>query len=166
MSGWIAITRNGRLLTENNPDGTPTGIGRPVQAGIDNELKVIGTSDYGHSVAVDLDNGILALDYTSIGVQNGSVEITEARSFLWICDETNILGEYKERIATDPDKDGNYTIEYKDLIWRPIWFNRVISTMAAPVLVIGAQVTLPPDYGSKNMQKIVSLYPDGRVGIS
>lgn len=166
MSGWVAVSRDGRFFSENNPDGTPSGQGRPVQMGIDNELKVVGTSGYGHSVAVDLDNGIIALDWTMLGVQNGSVEIEGARSFLWICDETNILGEYKERIATKPDKQGNYTVDYKDLIWRPIWFNRVISTMPGPVLVIGAQVTLPPDYGGKNMQKIVSLFPDGRVGIS
>ena len=99
MSGWLAITRDGVLLRENNEDGSPTGQGRPVQMGLDNELKTIAASEYGHSVAVDLINGVIALDFERLGVQNGTVEIEGVRSFLCICEETNIVGEYKERTA-------------------------------------------------------------------
>ena len=164
--GWVAITRDGRLLREINEDGSPSGQGRPVQMGLDNELRVVAADEYGHSVAVDLDSGVIAIDYTRLAIQNGTVEIDGTKAYLWICEETNIVGEYKERITTDPDEIGNYLIDYKPIIWRPIWFNRMISTLPGAVVVIGAQTTLPKDLGGHNIQKMVSLFPDGRVGIA
>lgn len=165
--GWVAITQDYKLLqeedgiTEFNPGG-----GRPVAMGNKNKLRVVGASAYGHSVAVDLLNGVIALDYTRIGVQNETIELENVKNFIAICDETAIVGEMKKRKATIPDEDGNYYMTYTDLIWRPIWFNRMISTLPGPVVVIGAQTTLPKDQGGRRIKKLVSLFPDGRIGIS
>lgn len=164
--GWIAITRDYKILreeegiTEDNPGG-----GRPVQLGIDNELLIVGAQAYGNSVAVDLVNGQVAIGWDTIGVQNGTIEINPKFVFS-LCEETNILGEYQHTKKTKPDKAGNYFIDYQPMIFRPIWFNRVISTLPAPVVVIGAQVTTPKEQGRKNIKKMVSLFPDGRLGIS
>jgi hypothetical protein len=165
--GWLAITRKNEIIregdgiTESNPGG-----GRPVDAGNNNELIVVGAEEYGHKVAIDLVNGVVALDFDSIGVQNGTIELTNARFIFSICEETNIVGEFKHRRTSKPDKAGNYTIDYEPLIFRPIWFNRMISTLPGPVIVIGAQVTTPKEQGRRNIKKMVSLFPDGRVGIS
>jgi hypothetical protein len=164
MSGWLAITRNYELLRENNEDGTSSGQGRPVDAGNNNELLIIGDSEYGHSVAVDLVNGMIAIDWTNFGIQNETVEIDPKIVFA-ICEETNIIGEYQHRTESEVAEDGGYTIEYSPMIWRPIWFKRMISTLPGPVIVIGAQTTLPVEYGGRNIKKLVSLFPDGRLGI-
>ena len=164
--GWVAITRAGEFLREYNEDGSGSGMGRPVEAGNNNELRVIATSAYGHSVAVDLDKGLIALDYTRLGLQNGTVEIENVKSFLYICEETAIIGDLQHRYTTEPDEVGTYLITWEDLIWRPIWFNRHISTVNGQVICIGAQTTTPEDQGKRNVKKLVSLFPDGRVGIS
>lgn len=164
--GWFAITKDDKLLrevdgiTEDNPGG-----GRPVELGNDGGLKICGVVGYGHSVAVDLINGQIALGFDTLGIQNGTVEINPSFVFS-ICEETNIVGEYKHRKTTKPKKNGDYLITYEDLVFRPIWFNRNISTLPGPVIVIGAQTTTPREQGKRNIKKIVSLFPDGRIGIS
>ena len=51
------------------------------------------------------------------------------------------------------------------LVFRPIWFSRHISTLPAPVKVMGLQTTLPEMQGGGNSKKMVMMYPDGRLGI-
>jgi len=106
------------------------------------------------------------LDPDGLEIQNGTVSMTNSRAVLYMCEETNILGEFKHRKTTKPDKAGNYTIDYLPMLFRPIWFNRHISTLPAPVIVMGAQTTTPSDQGKRNIKKMISLFPDGRVGIS
>lgn len=169
--GWIAITKDGETLREETH-------GRPVLAGEEGKLLVIAQEDYGHSVAVDLINGIIALDYKSLGLQNNTVELDSPQSMLWICDETTIVGElaeYDYRMDDFIDESGNKIITsdgtffqvktdiLTPLIWRPIWFSRV--TNGVPTKVIGAQTTLPVEQGGGNVKKMVSLFVDGRIGI-
>jgi hypothetical protein len=164
--GWIAITKDFQLLREYNEDGTHSGLGRPVEAGNKNELIIVGAIEYNHSVAVDLVNGLIAIDFTSIGVQNGTIELDNPKVVFTICEETNIVGEYAHRKPGKPDKDGNYLITYSPMIFRPIWFNRMLTTLGGAIIVVGAQTTTPKSQGRKNVKKIVSLFPDGRIGIS
>lgn len=166
--GWKAIQRNPlKVLAESNEDGSPTGLGRPVDAGNANELLGVAQEAYGRSVYIDLTNGVIVLDYSKLGLQNGTVEIENPREVIIICDETNIVGEFFHQDVTEPDAEGNVTMTYRPLIWRPIWFKRHISNLnGGPIEVIGAQTTLPESQGEKNIQKIVNLYPDGRIGIS
>ena len=165
--GWLAITRESKILreedgiTEDNPGG-----GRPVELGNNGGLLVCATEGYGHKVAVDLVNGIVAIDYENLGVQNGTIELHEPKLLFTICEESNIIGEYKHRKTTRPDKLGNYLITYEPVIFRPIWVTRHISTLPGPVYLIGAQATTPKEQGKRNIKKIVSLFPDGRIGIS
>jgi len=153
--GWLAITKDFKILreedgiTEDNPGG-----GRPVELGNTGGLRLCAVEGNGHKVAVDLINGVIAVDYDRLGVQNETIE------------QTNIVGEFKHRKTTRPDKAGNFFITYEDMVFRPIWFTRNISTLPGPVLVVGAQTTTPKEQGRRNIKKIVSLFPDGRVGIS
>jgi hypothetical protein len=166
--GWIAITRKGELLREED------GLGRPVDAGNNGELIIVAQEDYGRSVAVDLINGIIAIDYESIGVQNGTIELANPKLMFWICDETNIVGELKhvEQIFTPAvAEDGSDSFVRTDILhdlqWRPIWFTRHTNTLLGSfqVKVIGAQVTLPEEYNGKNVKRLVSIFSDGRIGI-
>jgi len=165
--GWLAITSQYKLLkeedgiTEENPGG-----GRPVDAGNNGELLAVGAQEYGHSVLIDLVDGVITIDFDSIGIQNGTIEVSNPRFVFSICEETSIVGEYKHRKTTKPDKTGNYTIIYDPMVFRPIWFNRIISTLPGAVVVVGAQTTTPSAQGRRNIKKIVSLFPDGRVGLS
>ena len=168
--GWRAITREGEELREETH-------GRPVQAGEEGKLLVIAQEDYGHNIAVDLVNGIIAIDYESLSVQNGSLELVSPKTYLWICDETNIAGEFahieqKLEYARDEEghkilHEGKYVKVRNDVLtpltWRPIWFSRV--TNGVPTKVIGAQTTLPVTQNGKNVKKMVSLFVDGRIGI-
>lgn len=140
--------------------------GRPVELGNNGGLRVAGATEYGHTVAVDLRDGILFIDPDNIEIQNDTVSLAGSKAIFYMCEETNILGEFKHRKTTKPDKQGNYFATYDPMIFRPIWFNRIISTLPAPVIVIGAQTTTPSDQGKRNIKKMVSLFPDGRVGIS
>jgi len=165
--GWLAITKDFKVLreedgiTEDNPGG-----GRPVELGNNGGLIVCAVEGNGHKVAVDLIHGVIFIDYDRIGVQNGTIEIENTKTFFSICEETNIVGEFKHIKKTRPDKAGNYLITYEDMIFRPIWFTRNISTLPGPVFVVGAQTTTPKEQGHRNIKKIVSLFPDGRIGIS
>lgn len=140
--------------------------GRPVDLGNNGGLRLAGGSEYGHTVAVDLRDGILFLDPDNLEIQNGTVSLVNAKAILYMCEETNILGEFKHMKTTKPDKLGYYNIEYFPILFRPIWFNRHISTLPGPVIVIGAQTTTPSHQGKRNIKKMISLFPDGRVGIS
>lgn len=169
--GWRAITKDGEELREETH-------GRPVQAGEEGNLLVIAQEDFGHSIAVDLSNGVIAIDYESLSVQNGTIELANDKFRFWICEETNIIGEFSEleqrlEYLRDDDgrkilgEDGRYQRVRTDilhpLVWRPIWFTRW--TNGVPTKVIGAQITLPKQQGGKNVKKIVSLFADGRIGI-
>jgi hypothetical protein len=174
--GWRAITKAGEILLEETH-------GRPVADGQKGKLAVIAQEDYGHSVAVDLLNGIIAIDYEHLAVQNGTVELTNPKTFLWICHDTVVAGELQHITPTlepfmEEQEDGtkvqridNETKELvftrtdvtKPIMWRPIWFTRWINFI--PTKIIGAQATLPKAYGGKNVKKMVMLFPDGRIGI-
>jgi hypothetical protein len=87
--GWKAIYKDLTVVSEDD------GVARPVQDGQDGKLIIVAQEDYGHSVAIDLVNGLVALEYTHLGVQNGTIEISASVIFA-ICDETNVVGEFKE----------------------------------------------------------------------
>jgi hypothetical protein len=154
--GWIAYFKDGRVLTEEKD-------GRPVQAGEEGELLAIAQEDFHHRVCIDLVHGIIFLDYDSIGQQNGTLEITGWNTMLYICDDTNVVGELFHVDKGEPDAEGWYSQEVRPLVWRPIWFTRYTNNV--PAKIIGAQTTLPDVYGGHNVKKMVTLFSDGRMGI-
>ncbi len=154
--GWISISKDGEILREETH-------GRPVAAGDEGKLAVIAQEDYGHKVAIDLHNGIIAIDYEELGWQNGTIELTNPKVFLFICEDTNIGSDLFILEKTEPDKDGWYSDVVTPLTWRPIWFTR--TTAGVPTKVIGAQTTLPPEFGGKNVKAQIMLFADGRIGI-
>lgn len=168
--GWGAIYRTGSQIIREED-----GVGRPVDDGNAGELAAIMQEDFGHKIAVDLVNGVVLLEYESVTVSNGSIEFVKPGVFLWICDETNIVGEYqhidKVPMTNDqvvaagrPDGEAGWFINnYTPLRWRPIWFTRY--TSGVPTKCIGAQTTTPEGYGTKNVKKMVSIFADGRLGI-
>lgn len=172
--GWIAVTKENELLREED------NIGRPMELGNNGGLKCIAQEDFGHSVAVDLINGVIAIDYDSpLTIQNDTVELANVKTFLWIADDVNIVGEYRhlsqQFFFAKNDKGTRYLRDGEGkkirlrndvltpLTWRPIWFTRW--TNGIPVKIIGAQTTTPEMQGATNVKKMVSLYPDGRLGI-
>lgn len=154
--GWISIDKSGNKLSEDTH-------GRPVAAGEEGSLAVIAQEDFGHKVAIDLYNGIIAIDYQELGWQNGTVELVNPKVFLYICEDTNIGSDLFSLTKTEPDKEGWYSDIVTPLTWRPIWFTRV--TNGVPTKIIGAQTTLPPEFGGKNVKKQIMLFADGRIGI-
>lgn len=151
-----------------------------MELGNNGGLRCIAQEDFRHSVAIDLLNGVIAIDYESpLTIQNGTIELSNVKTFLWIVDDVNIVGDYRHltqeffdaRNEDDTDflydDKGNKVKLRNDvltpLIWRPIWFTRW--TNGIPVKVIGAQTTTPDMQGATNVKKMVSLYPDGRLGI-
>lgn len=170
--GWIAITKGFEILREETH-------GRPVQAGEEGNLLVIAQEDFGHRVAIDLVNGIVFVDYDDLSVQNGTVGIANDKMRFVICEETNIVGELahvEQRLDWHRDESGKKVLDPETgrflqvrsdiltpLTWRPIWFTRW--TNGQPTKVIGAQTTLPKEYGGRNVKKMISLFGDGRLGI-
>lgn len=180
--GWISYARDGEILREETH-------ARPVQAGEEGDLLAIAQEDFGHKVAVDLTGGIIFIDYETIGVQNGTLEIASFKTMLYICDETNIGAfiQHHERRVEDLIEDGKKVYEkdetgqykkdpygfripvkvrtdyFKPLLWRPIWFTRY--TNGNPTKIIGAQTTFPEEMNSKNVKKMVSLFSNGMLGI-
>lgn len=147
-------------MREQNEDGSGTGLGRP----LDKELSFIGAEEYNHKVGVDLVNGAIIIDYQELGIQNGTTEIHSPKLVMYICDETNrLFGVLDVQRISEPDRDGNYINSVKALVWRPISFTRW--TNGVPTYVVGAQTTLPENYGGKNVKKLISLYDDGSIGI-
>ena len=167
--GWIAITKKGEIIREDD-----NLVGRPVDAGNNGELLIAAQEDYGHKVAVDLINGIIAIDYERLGVQNGTIELDSPKLTFAINDETNIAGDLfhiEHTYVPAKAEDGSDSYVRNDhvtpLTWRPIWFTRHTSTPvgAFAIKVIGAQTTLPKENNEKNLKKLICLYPDGRIGI-
>lgn len=169
--GWRAIYKDGTELREETH-------GRPVQDGEEGKLLVIAQEDFGHNIAVDLINGVLAIDYESLDFLDGQIQLTNTKSYLCINDETNIVGDLyfvDQEFVDLRDEEGRKVIgadgrfvkvrndHLRPLIWRPIWFTRY--TNGLPAKVIGAQTTTPPEFGNKNVKKMVCIYPDGRLGI-
>ncbi len=158
--GWIAVNNKGETLYEDRD-------GRPMEAGEKGELVVIAQEDYHRRIAVDLLNGIIHLDYDELEVAEDGVAIKGAKATFRICDETNIVGDLFETVSSEPDEQGNFTNSYKKLVWRPIWFTRhtLGATAMAPIKCIGAQTTLPKEFGGKNIKKLVSIFSDTTIGI-
>lgn len=157
--GWFSIDKEDNILREETD-------GRPVQAGEEGKLKFIGQEDFGHKVGIDLVAGVIILDYDEINIQNGTIEIHNPRSIIYLCDETNIIGELLDvkRARGRPTKEGVVRQTITPMEWRPIWFTR--HTNENITKVIGAQTTLTKHFGGKNIKKMISLFEDGRVGIS
>ena len=155
--GWIAIDKEDKILREDQD-------GRPVQQGEEGNLKFILQEDFGHKVAIDLINGVVILGYSEWGIQNGTVEIHDPRAVIHVCEETNVMADLMHTIASEPDNQGNFTSTFTPLTWRPIWFTRV--SAGVPAKVIGLQTTTPKEYGERNIKCMVSLFSDGRIGIS
>ncbi len=178
--GWRSIAKDGEIRYEGHEN--PELGGRPVAQGEEGNLLFIEQEDYGHRVGIDLRVAVILIDYDAPAtMQNGTLEITNPKTVLYMTDETSIVGEMAnretKRVLKRDEKgrkmrdEDNKLIEIEEytfhpLTFRPIWFSRHISTLPAPVKVIGVQVTLPESQGGKNVQKMVSLYPDGRIGIS
>lgn len=177
--GWRSISKTGEIRYEDHPD--PELGGRPVAQGEEGNLLFIEQEDYGHRVGIDLRVGVILIDYPEpAGFQNGTLEVSDWKLMLWMADDTSIVGEMgnmesKYDLKLDEagrkihDENGKLVQIRTDTIipltFRPIWFSRHISTLPAPVKVIGAQVTLPESQGGHNNKKMVMLYPDGRIGI-
>lgn len=154
--GWTSISKTGEILTEEKD-------GRPVDLGNSGGLKAIIQEDYGHKVAVDLINGVIAIDFDSWNVQNDTLALDNIKTVLYICHDTHIGADLYGVKHGKPDKDGWYSDTIIPLVWRPIWFSRV--TNGVPTKIIGAQTTLPKVYGRRNVKKMVMLFPDSRLGI-
>jgi hypothetical protein len=181
--GWIAVYKDNRIIREGdtfiNKKGETEGVGRPVDDGNKGLLKVIGEESFGHTVAVDLINGVFAIDYTPpFALQNGSIDINPKFMFWAIDGESNIVGElthWHTKLDNKLDENGKPILDVNNkhvkvktdiltpLIWRPVWFTRY--TNGVPCKVIGAQTTLPKEQKSKNYKKLITLFSDGRVGI-
>jgi len=177
--GWRAIYKDGTIKNEDdlNEEGTQK-WGRPVDDGEAGKLLVIAQESNGHNVAVDLVHGYIVIDYTQLSVQNGSLELAGPFPPIWLCDETNIVGElahHEERFYDARDEDNRRILQdgrfvkvkddiYTPVIWRPIWFTRL--TNGTPTYVIGAQTTLPKEQGGKNYKRMVNIFEGGRIGIT
>lgn len=160
--GWRAIDVDGNLILEERE-------GRPMKAGEEGKLLVIAQEDYLHSVAIDLVNGKILLGYEELSVDEETKEINikNPKYVISICDETNRVHDLFFTKSTKPDADGNVFNTYTPISWRPIWFTRNTLTGQGliSVKVIGAQATLPPEFGGKNVKKLVSIFPDNTIGI-
>jgi len=135
-----------------------------MEMGNKGELSLIGHEAYGHKVAIDLNQGVILIDYEDLTIQNGTTEIHSPKTVMYICDETNrLFATLDVKPISEPDADGNYLNSIEPLKWRPISFNRW--TMGDLTFVVGAQTTLPENYGGKNVKKLISLFSDGSIGI-
>jgi len=155
--GWLAINKTDQILREDQD-------GRPVQQGEEGNLKFILQEDFNQKVAVDLINGVVIIGYDDWGIQNGTVEIHNPRTVLYLCEETNVVGELMNIEPSEADAKGDYVNTITLLQFRPIWFTRV--TAGIPAKIIGLQTTTPKEYGGRNVKMLISLFSDGRIGIS
>lgn len=158
--GWIAINKQGKTLYEDVD-------GRPMEEGERGNLLVIAQEDYHRRVAIDLVDGVIHIDYEALELDQGTINIKNPKVSLFICDETNIGRDLMHTHSTKPDSEGNFFNTYSSLVWRPIWFTRNTFGAAGTfvVKVIGAQTTLPEEFGSKNIKKMISFFVDGTIGI-
>lgn len=118
--------------------------------------------DYGHKVAIDLVNGVIIIDYEDWSVDD-DIEVSSPKVVLWLCDETSRIAGLVDMEQSEVDENGFRLQTYIPVTWRPIWFTRYIG--GTPTKVIGAQTTLPQNYGGKNYKKLVSLFEWGELGI-
>lgn len=178
QTGWRSISKSGEERYEGHEDVALGG--RPVDAGEEGNLLLIEQHDYGHRVCVDLVHGIILIDYEeAITLQGNSVEAKNPKTVLFVCDDTNILYEYKhlkqEFVLARSDSGGKVHDKMgrlvkvrndilTDLTMRPIWFTRY--TNGVPTKVIGIQTTTPEEMGGRNVKMLVSLFQDGKIGIS
>lgn len=178
--GWRSISKIGEVRYEDHEN--PELGGRPVAQGEEGNLLFIEQNNYGHRVGIDLIRGIILIDYENdVTVQNGTLEISSPKTVLWLCEETSFIGEmahleFKYDLKRDErgrkvhDEKGQLVKTRTDILtpltFRPIWFSRHISTLPAPVKVLGLQTTLPEIQGGGNIKLMISLYSDGRIGIS
>jgi hypothetical protein len=154
--GWTAYHKDGTVLNEGEH-------GRPVQAGEEGQLSLITQEDFGHKIAIDLNAGVIAIDYDAIDAQGGNIAIANPKTVLYVCDDTNIAGELFGLKKGRPNKEGWFKQTVVPLTWRPIWFTR--HTNENQVKVIGLQTTLKSPYKRHNVKKLVCLFDDGRIGI-
>ena len=178
--GWKSISKTGEIRYEGHEN--PELGGRPVQQGEEGNLVCIIQEDYGHTIVVDLIGGAIGIDPETYEFQNGRFYIHNAKTLLFLADETSIVGEMahvEQKFDLKRDKKGRKIhdengklVEVRTdiltpLVMRPIWFTRHInSAMSTIVKVIGLQTTLPEIQGGQNVKLMLSLYPDGRIGIS
>lgn len=155
--GWTAYHKDGTVLNEGEH-------GRPVQAGEEGQLRFIVQEDYGHKIGLDLVNGVIIVDYDSLDLQGGGIAVENPKIVLYVCDETSVVGELFKVYKTKPNKEGWFKQTQIPFIWRPIWFTRHINNDT--VKVVGLQTTLGTPYKRKNIKKLISLFSDGRIGIS
>jgi len=177
--GWRSLAKNGEIRYEDHPN-LELG-GRPVAQGEEGNLLFIEQEDYGHRVGIDLRAGVILIDYDEpTTYQNGTLEIHGTpKAILWMTDETSFVGEMQhiettyelkrdEKGRKIHDENGKLVQTKTDnlipLTFRPIWFTRQIMGYGA-IKVIGLQTTLPDIQGGANKKKMVSIYPDGRLGI-
>lgn len=160
--GWRAINKQGELLLEERD-------GRPMVQGEQGNLLVIAQEDYLHSIAIDLVNGKILFEYEELSVdpETKEINIKNPKQILTICDETNRVFDLFHTTETKPDAKGDVFRTYSPVEWRPIWFTRNTFSAAGTVIVkvIGAQATLPKEFGGHNVKKLVSLFPDNTIGI-
>lgn len=160
--GWLAVNRSGIMLREDVD-------GRPMEQGEQGNLLVIAQEDYLHSVAIDLVNGKILLGYEELSVdpETKEINIKNPKYVLSICDETNRVHDLFHTEETKPDAEGNILRTYKPIEWRPIWFTRNTFSPIGMIIVkvIGAQATLPKEFGGHNIKKLVSFFPDNTLGI-
>ena len=154
--GWTAVTKSGEILREETH-------ARPVQEGEEGNLKFILQEDFGQKVAIDLINGVIIIGYDDWSLLGDDVELYNIKTVIYICAETTIVGELSYMERSEPDENGIFINTFTPLIWRPIWFTRYIG--GQPTKVIGAQTTLPPEYGGKNVKKLISIFGTGALGI-
>lgn len=156
--GWTAYHKDGTITNELEH-------GRPVQAGEDGELAAIVQEDFGHKIFVDLEAGVIVVDYENLDVQGGNIGVNNPRTILYVCDETNIVGELLvvKRRRGRPTKEGVIKQDIKTFKWRPIWFTRHTNEHVSKV--IGLQTTLEAPFGKRNVKKMITLFEDGRIGI-
>jgi hypothetical protein len=155
--GWTAYHKDGSVTNEGEH-------GRPVQAGEEGQLRGIVQEDFGHKVYIDLIGGAIVLDYEALDVQGGNIAVVNPAMVLYVCDETNIVGDLFKLRKTRPNKDGDYKQVVEPFVWRPIWFTRVTNGTIL-TKIVGLQTTLGVPYKRKNIKKMISLFEDGRVGI-
>jgi hypothetical protein len=155
--GWVAINKQYEVLREDAPHG------RPVQAGEEGNLLFILQEDFGHKIAVDLLNGVLIIDYDNWEIVNNDVQLYNPKSVIYICDETTIVGLLSHMESSEPDEQGWVQNTFTPLVWRPIWFTRMTNAIATKI--IGAQTTMPKEFGGKNIKKMISIFDTGALGI-
>lgn len=157
--GWIAYHKDGTVTQETHD-------GRPVKEGEEGKLSFIIQEDYGHKIGIDLINGVIIIDFEGLEIQNGGVYITNPKAVLYVADETSVIAELQKVKKTKPNKEGWFEYKHEPFQWRPIWFSRNFAMAAeSAVKVVGLQTTLGAPYKRRNIKKMVSLLPDGRIAI-